>query len=425
MTITARKYALLSGITPGPARMAGLYVMELVVLLSWTILMDTVLRLLSGSWFVLLPAAYLFAVILMAIMERQGGDKRENNPLEALGLGEISLDGSSPNEWQTLRRLALTPPLLLLFCVGLIPVGGRSVNILQAISGTRIVPLNESMDPRPDEEVFRTRRRALNKVIAYTMVSLMMAAVITFVPPELSRRSLEGRIEAVHGLPERERELLAQYLQMKALYPDCLEVRVRLASLYFRNDMTEDMLMELAYIRRKDPDHAILLLEQDMSVSMNDLMVYPDTAFPDSVPIIHGIPDTPSVQDTVPLQDSVTVQADPTDSAASEAVTVDSVTTGPDTAVYPSPPPVQTVPEPDTETYPDTSESQVPAEPGTTSTEDPPIPDEDVPVPAAEATYETGGSTTPEDETANAGETPSADTGGSGATTDQVPPEGP
>lgn len=414
MTITARKHALLSGITPGPGRMAGLYVMELLVLLSWTILMDTVLRLLSGSWLVLLPAAYLFAVILMAIMERQGGDRRENNPLEALGLGEISLDGSSPGEWQTLRRLALTPPLLLIFCVGLLPVGRRGINLLQVISGTKIVPLDESMDPRPDEEVFRTRRRALNKVIAYTMVSLMMAAVITFVPPELSRGRVHDRITAVSVLPERERELLAGYLQMKAMYPDCLEVRVRLASLYYRNDMPEDMLMELSYIRRRDPDHAILMLEQDMSVSMDDLIVDSDTTFTDSVPIMPEMPDTPSVQDTSPQQDSVSVGTDQTAGVEPETTTVDSAASGPDTTAYPSAPPVQA----DTETHSDTSDSRVPAEPESTTTED-------EPVPAAEVPSESGGSTITEEDETDAREAASPDTGGTGATTDHIPPEGP
>lgn len=355
MTITARKYALFSGIKPGPRKMAGLFVMELAVLLSWTVLMETILELLSGSWLILLPVSYLFAVTLLALMERQDTGRRENNPLEALGLGEISLDGSRPSEWQTLRRLALTPPLILLFCAGLVRVNSRGNTLLQVISGTRIVPLDESMDPRPDDEIFRVRKRALNKVIAYTMVSFMMAAVITFVPPQLSRRTVEGRITAVHSLPERERELLADYLEMKALYPDCLEVRVRLASLYYRNDMREDMQIELAYIRRRDPDHAILLLEQDNSVNMEDLIISRDSTFADSIQLIPVLPDTPaesdtSLQDTIPLQNDSVAYPQP-------SVTIgDTLPDQPDTLVQvmPDTTPV-TVPPEDTATVPEDS----------------------------------------------------------------------
>lgn len=311
MTVTARKHALLSGISPRPGQMARLYALELASILSWTVLLDTILKLLSGSWLLLLPVSYLFAVTMLAWLERPGPARRENNPLEALGLGEIGTDGSRPSEWQTLRRLLLTPPLLLLLCIGLVPLPGTGRNLLQLASGTKIVPLDESMDPRPDQEIFRIRRKALAKVISYTMMSLMVAAVITFVPPELDRDQVSGRISAVHSLPARERELLADYLEMKAIYPDCLEFHVRLASLYYRNDMKEDLQLELAYIRRRAPDHSILLLEQDLSVEMEDLIVARDTSFLDSIAFTEALPDTPGEPDSV----DTGVQAEAPDTA--------------------------------------------------------------------------------------------------------------
>ncbi|MBN2588199.1 MAG: hypothetical protein JXA64_11265 [Candidatus Fermentibacteraceae bacterium] len=330
MTITARKYALLSGISPRAGQMAGLFAMELAVLLSWTVLLDTILRLLSGSWMALLPVSYFFAVTLLAWLESPGRRRRENNPLEALGLAEVSLDGKKPDEWQTLRRLAATPPLLILLCIGLAPVPGTGKNLLQLISGTKIIPLDETMDPRPDDEIFRSRKKALMKVIAYTMVSFMMAAVITFVPPELSRSELEGRITAVHSLPERERQLLADYLEMKAMYPDCLEYHVRLASLYYRNDMKEDLQIELAYIRRRDPNHAILLLEQDLSVNINNLLIEPDTVFADSVDFTGIQPDAPAEPDSA-APDSQIAQPETTIQELTP-ITPDSFQSPPDTA---------------------------------------------------------------------------------------------
>lgn len=334
MTITARKYALLSGISPGRGQMAGLYGMEMLVILSWTVLMQAVLWFFSGSWLILLPVSYMFAATMLAWLERPESVRRDNDPLDALGLAEISLDGSRPSQWQTFRRLIFTPPLILLFCAGLIRVPGTGRTILQVISGTRIVPLDESMDPRPDEEIFRSRKTTLMKVIAYTMFSLMMAAVIIFVPPKLDRGRVEGRITAVHGLPEGERQLLMDYLEMRALYPDCLEVRVRLASLYYRNDMEEDLLIELAHIRRKDPDHAILMLEEDINVNMEDLLVSHDSSFTDSIQFL------PEDEGTVQEQDAADT---PSEESGPDPVNLDLTPVGTDTMEGP----------PDTLTEPD------------------------------------------------------------------------
>ncbi len=262
MTITARKYALFKGIKPGAGALAGLYILEMATILSWTFFLDTIFNYLSGSWFTLLPISYILSVSMLAWMEKS--EKRRNNPLEALGLAEISIQGTRPSEWKTLTRLICTPPLLILFCIGLIPVPGTGMTLLQNISRTKIVPLNTDMDPRPDSEIFRSRRRSLMKVVAYVMISLLVASIIILVPPEMKRVQNTGSITVVDQLPEHERELLSGYLQMKSIYPDCLEVHVRLASLYYRNDMEEDLARELAYIRTKDPDHAILLLGENL-----------------------------------------------------------------------------------------------------------------------------------------------------------------
>ena len=333
MTVTARKYALLNRISPRLRQMAGLYVLELAVILSWTLLLDTILNLLSGNWFILLPVSYFLAVTMLAWLERSRVGTRGQCPLEALGLAEISLKGFNPSEWQTLRRLLFTPPLLLLLCAGLVTVPRTGKTILQMISGTRIVPLNSDMDPRPVADVYRSRRIALMKVISYTMVSLMVTAIIILVPPELSGVGATERITSLHSLPENERELLASYLEMKAIYPDSLEFHVRLASLYYRNSMEEDLLLELQKIRMLDPDHSILILEEDLSITMEDLIIEPDSTFTDSESIT--VPDEvppPVAADTV-TQDSVVLLPDSASldmrpvSSDSIAVPVDTVST--------------------------------------------------------------------------------------------------
>ncbi len=330
MTVTARKYALLNRISPGIRQLAGLYLLELAVIFSWTLLLDTVLNLLSGNWFTLLPVSYFLAVTMLAWLEHSRTGVRGQCPLEAVGLAEISLNGSRPTEWQTLRRLLFTPPLLFVFCIGLIPVPRTGKTILQMISGSMIVPLDIDMDPRLDNEIFRCRRKALMKVISYSMLSLMVAAVMILVPPELSRGETSERVTSLHSLPEEDRELLAAYLEMRAMYPDSLEFRVRLASLYYRNNMEEDLLLELQQIRRLDPDHSILLLEQDISVTMEDLMIVRDTTFSDSMQVRVIEEAEPPAEDTaaqdsvVLLPDSVSLDLGPV-SSDSIALPVDSM----------------------------------------------------------------------------------------------------
>ncbi|MCK5116278.1 MAG: hypothetical protein KAR44_06730 [Candidatus Aegiribacteria sp.] len=332
MTVTARKYALHNRISPRISQLAGLYVLELAMILSWTLLLVTILNLISGNWIILLPVSYFLAVTMLAWLERSRVGTRGQCPLEALGLAEITLKGFSPSEWQTLRRLLFTPPLLLLLCAGLVTVPRTGKTILQMISGTRIVPVNSDMDPRPAAEVYRNRRIALMKVISYTMLSLMVTAIIILVPPELSGGGATERIASLHSLPEKERELLASYLEMKAMYPDSLEFHVRLASLYYRNSMEEDLLLELQQIRILDPHHSILILEEDLSVTMEDLIIEPDSLFADSVPLTSADEVTPAAADTetqdsvILLPDSVSLDLIPV-SSDSVSVSVDSMQT--------------------------------------------------------------------------------------------------
>ncbi len=310
MTVTARKYALLNRISPDIRQLTGLYILELAVILSWTLLLGTIFNFISGNWFILLPVSYLLAVTMLAWLERARTGVRGQCPLEAFGLAEISLKGFRPTEWQTLKRLLLTPPLLLLLLAGLIQLPRTGKTLLQIISGTKIVPLDTDMDPRPVGEIFRSRRKALMKVISYTMVSLVVAAIIILVPPELSGVGPGGRIASIHRLPEKDRELLAAYLEMKAMYPDSIEFHVRLASLYYRNNMEEDLILELEQIRLLDPNHSILMLEEDLSITIEDLLVEQDSAFADSIPVTVTVATAPPAQEDTIDQDSALLLPD-------------------------------------------------------------------------------------------------------------------
>ncbi|MBD3278312.1 MAG: hypothetical protein GF388_08435 [Candidatus Aegiribacteria sp.] len=293
-------------ISPGFKRLAALYILELAAILSWTVLMDTIFNFFSGSWTILLPLAYLLSVTILAWLER-AETRAHNSPLEACGLAEIGVDGSRPSQWQTFRRVLFTPPLLLALGIGMIPLPVTGKTLMQIITGTRIVPVDISMDPRSDSEILSQRRKALMKVISFSMVSLMVSAFIVLVPPELHTKETQNRLSSVHGLPEEERELMASYLEMKALYPDCLEYHVRLASLFYRNDMEEDLALELQQIERLDPNHSMLILRQDLSVTMEDILVAGDSSRTDTSSITSSIIEEtePTVQEDEDSQQDV------------------------------------------------------------------------------------------------------------------------
>lgn len=281
MTLTARKHAWLHRISPKFRQLAGLYILEISVILSWTLLLEVLFSLLSGNWYLLLPVSYLLSVTMLAWLEKPRIRAIEQSPFEAMGLAEINIHGRNPSEWQTLRRLLFTPPLILLG-FGLIPVPRKNMTLLQLISGTKIVPLNVNMDPRTIEEIRNIRHRSFMKVVAYAFTSLMVTAIIVFAPPESTGTPETEPHRIISRLPQEEEELLAVYLELSNLYPDSIEFHVRLASLYYRNSMEADLVLELEEVRRLDPYHSILLLGEDLSVTIEDLRVDRDSISADS-----------------------------------------------------------------------------------------------------------------------------------------------
>ncbi len=315
MTLTARKHAWLYRISPKFRQLAGLYILEISVILSWTLLLEALFSLLSGNLYLLFPVSYLLSVTMLAWLEKSRIRAIEQSPFEALGLAEINVHGRNPSEWQTLRRLLFTPPLILLG-IGLIPVPRKKSTLLQLISCTKIVPLNVNMDPRTKEEIRDIRHRSLMKVIAYTLTSLMVTAIIVFVPPENTLTPEMNQHRSISRLPQEEEELLAAYLELTILYPDSIEFHIRLASLYYRNNMEADLVLELEEVRRLDPYHSILLLGEDLSVSIEDLRADRDSISADSTGIITN--QTMFTQE--PREDSL---ADDSDSLQSEPVQIE------------------------------------------------------------------------------------------------------
>jgi len=304
--------------------------METLLVLSWTLLLGSITRLLTGCYLYLLPLQYIISAALVAWLECPLSSHR-TNPLAAFGLIEGSVDGKSANQWQSLVRVALTPPSLLLAGSGFLPVLSRKRSIPEVLSRTRIVPLDPALDPRSTGAIQRAQNRIKIVVRAYTIFSLAIAVLILLVPVRVEH-VLQQREPDVpssgEGLLGNDSELLAIYLDLSMRNPDRIEFHVRLASLYYRNGMLDDLEHELEEIRILDPDHAILLLEDTSATLGSEFQNIVSGS--DSLHLIVGPQVVPESQvDTISEQDTL---PETLDSTITEPTTFDdTLTIAPDT----------------------------------------------------------------------------------------------
>jgi len=316
VTQTARKHAWLNRIKPASRQMTGLVSVEIAVILSWTFLANSLLGLLSEGSLLPIPICYMLSVAILAWLEYTGSTRRLNCPIQAFGLAIITLEGGRPGQWRIFLRLLLLTPLVLLFGAAFIRIRRKDCKLIHCISGVKLVPLDTSMDPRMPADVTRDSRLAMKRVLGYMLSSLAVTVVILLLPHGGGVASWRQE-PYVAGLPENEAELLAGYLEMAAIYPDSIEFHVRLASLYYRNDMMDDLETELDAIRLIDPDHPMLLLGEDLSLEFADLSIQPAFAFVQEEPVASdstaeadsslSSPDSSTLPDSVPPIAGVTV----------------------------------------------------------------------------------------------------------------------
>jgi hypothetical protein len=280
MTVTARYMAWLESFKPTSREHISLAAMETALLLAWTFLLDSLLRLFTSMFLNAAPLFYIIAANLLAGLE----DSRISSaadPLAVLGLAELDRRGRRPARWRTLIRLLLTPPAFLILMAGILPVLRGRRSLPEVAAGVKLYPLDPSLDPRPLGTILAARARNRKTVITYTLFSLAIAALFIAIPlPRGHYFDLGPRDAATGGMSAQDRQLLSYYLDEEARYPDSLEFHVRLASLYYRNAMQADLAVELGHIARLDPESPMLLLGGDMSVDINGL-IQPGDSFPE------------------------------------------------------------------------------------------------------------------------------------------------
>jgi|GEM_PF-428500 len=280
MGLAERRLILRSGGSAG-WRSLALGAVETVMTGGWGLLLFAAVRLVTGRTMVsAAPACYLAAVLLATLLERRCRWRR-GSPLTFLGLEAVTTGGSTPGPWKTFVRLLLTPPSLLGACAGYLPlVAGRRA-LPEILSGTMLLTLQPQLDPRPERVMRAERAESRRLVLSYSLLSLAAGLLVMLVPVRTPGEGGSRHLAEASGLGGEDGALLVYYLEKVQRYPDSLEFHVRLASLYYRNDMEGDLAVELGEIARLDPDHPMLLLGQDLSVDI-DRLLQPDSTVSDS-----------------------------------------------------------------------------------------------------------------------------------------------
>ncbi len=257
--------------------MLALAGLETLLVLSWTILGASLLALLWSGWYLALPVFYFVALSLTAAVEYNS----RQSPATALG---VTIHGERTYGVKLLR-IGLTPPLLLLGMVGYLRCFKGGLSLPEAISGADFRELDLQLDPRPRAIVMAGRKVAKRWVTAYTASAILGSAVVFFLAnPLVIDVNTADNPSQFSRMSESDRELLVTYLELTALHPDELEYHVRLASLYHRNNMNSDLQVQLDEIRRLNPEHALLVLGDTSSVTLDSLLVArEDSLLPDTL----------------------------------------------------------------------------------------------------------------------------------------------
>jgi hypothetical protein len=282
---------------------------------GWGLLLFAAVRLVLGR--VLYPAApacYIAATALACLLERRSRWRR-GSPLTWLGLEAVSTSGDTPGAGATFFRLLLTPPSVLAGLAGYLPLLAGARPVPELLTGTMMLSLQPQLDPRPRHVMRRERRSSRRLVLSYSALSVAAALAVLLLPVAPGSRQRAAVDHTASGLEGEDARLLVYYLDNVQRYPDSLEFHVRLASLYYRNDMEADLAVELAEIRRLDPDHPMLLLGEDLSVDLEDL-VTEEGSVSDSLAMASLSPGSETEDDGEDDPDSTEAAA--ADSAAAE-----------------------------------------------------------------------------------------------------------
>ena len=356
--------------------MLTLALQETLFVIAWAALAGALFLPLTSLWiFSMLPAA-LIAINFLTAMELSG----ESSPLVSLELEQHPANGARVvSRMSVYFRILLTVLLFPALLTGYVTLLFGAVSIPELITGIRLTVVNRGLDPRPRSVIRDIVRKTGIRLRALIIVPMAAAAaaflLLHSAPSVISMQSAEVQ----EGLPAEEQELLTHYLELTAIHPEELEYHVRLASLYYRNDMQQDLMNELTIIEGIDSTHAILLLADTTAFTFGQLEPLPEDSsaglYADAPVGLVAEATADSTEADSTAVDSLAVQPDttvlviPQDSLP--VITVDTVQHVPDTlpehvqdSLQVTPVPQETdtssvVPEPEPEVIQETEEETV------------------------------------------------------------------
>ncbi len=333
---------------------------EFLFVIAWAALAGALFLPVTNLWIYLTIPAALIAVHFLTSMEISD----ETSLLVSLSLRQISSGAkNTPSRKAVFFRILLSVLLFPAALIGYIPLMFGKPSLPELLSGTRLTAIDIRFDPRHPSAINSIARKAGVRVRTLTIVPLAAAAA-AFILLHSTPVVLSQSTEVVeNGLPESEQELLTHYLSLTAIHPEELEYHVRLASLYQRNDMQQDLANELEIIAGIDSTHAIMILADTTGFTFEMLTPAPEDS-------------STQIETTIVPEALNAASADSTsaDSTAADStslilndsleVLVDSVVT--DTTVSLSPDTLITIPDtlpevvPDIETETDTLQTVLP-----------------------------------------------------------------
>lgn len=281
---------------------------ETMFVAGWSALAGALFLPLTSFWiYTMIPAA-LISIHFLVSLELSG----DGSPLVSLEIKQHPVrDKKNASRMAVYFRILLNVLLLPAALIGYIPLLFGKASLPEQFTGLRLVATDRRIDPRRPAVINGIVKKATIRIRTLTIVPLAAAAAAFFLlhsaPSVMSLQVMEVQ----DGLPEYEEELLTHYLELIALHPEELEYHVRLASLYYRNHMEQDLMNELQIIAEIDSTHAILMLADTTEFTFEMLEPLPaDSSFYSEVTIPVGIT-TEALADSA-ATDSLIIQVDST-----------------------------------------------------------------------------------------------------------------
>jgi len=287
------------------SKVLALALQETLFATAWGALAGALFLPLTNLWFYAILPGVLISIHFLVSMELSGN----GSPLISLEIRQYSAyKQKSVSRSRVFFRILLTIILFPTALIGYIPLLFGKRSLPENFTGLRLTATDRRLDPRPLSTINAVIRKATIRIRALTIVPYAAAAAAFILLHSAPSVMLMHTAEIQDGLPEHEEELLTHYLELTALHPEELEYHVRLASLYYRNNMEQDLTNELTTIAEIDSTHAILMLADTTAFAFEMLEPLSD--------------DSSAINLTIPEAIITDVQADSTaaDSTASDSL---------------------------------------------------------------------------------------------------------